>query len=123
MNLNENFPVTPSKMETLKKRIQDLRIDLSKIEESFTKGSGHGGQKINKTSNCVVLKYPSLNLVVKMQRERQRSLNRFLALRELVDQIEIEISPKTSVRLKEIEKLRKQKARRFRRHESKLLGI
>jgi len=122
MNLNENFPVSQHKIEELKKRILQLRINLSAIEEQFTRGTGHGGQKINKTSNCVILRYSQLELVVKMQQSRQRSLNRFLALRELVDQIEIKISPQTSQRLKEIEKIRKQKARRFRRHLNRKMG-
>ena len=85
------------------------------MEEQFTRAKGHGGQKVNKTSSAVILKYPPMELVVKMQRERSRSLNRFLALRELVDQIEIKISPATSQRLKEIGKIRKQKERRARR--------
>jgi len=48
---------------------------------------------------------------VRCQRERKRSLNRFLALREMVDEIELRISPETSERLKEIGKIRKRKAR------------
>ena len=119
MNLNENFPVSPGKIEELKNRIRRLGIDLSQIDEQFTKGGGKGGQKINKTSNRVVLRYAPLNLSVKMQKERQRSLNRFLALRELVDQIEMRISPELSARLKKIRKIRKQKARRERKSDTK----
>lgn len=115
MNLNENFPVSAGKIEELKQRIVRLQINLMDVQEQFTRGSGKGGQKVNKTSNCVVLSYPPLALTVKVQRERQRSLNRFLALRELVDQIEMRLSPQTSARLKEIEKIRKQKDRRRRR--------
>lgn len=115
MNLHESFPVTPAKIDDLKKRIVDLKIDLHLIEENFVKGGGKGGQKINKTSNAVLLRYAPLNLVVKVQRERQRSLNRFLALRELVDQIEMKVSPQTSERLKERGRIRKQKDRRLRR--------
>ncbi len=59
-----------------------------------------------------------MNLSVKMQESRQRSLNRFLALRELVDQIEIILSPGTSKRLKEMERIKKQKDRRRRRAKS-----
>lgn len=116
MNLNEKFPVSEAKLAALKERILRLNIDLNKIEESFARGGGKGGQKINKTSSRVILKYAEL--IVSVQRERQRSLNRFLALRELVDQIEMKVSPETSARLKEIEKIRKQKKRRERRHEN-----
>lgn len=111
MQLNEDFGVTPAKLADLKARILRLAIDLSKVEETFSRGGGKGGQKINKTSSRVQLRYPPLDLRVACQRERKRSLNRFLALRELVDQIEMEVSPETSERLKEFERLRKNKAR------------
>ena len=111
MNFTEFSEITPAKVTALKARIARLGIDLKLIDEQFIRGSGHGGQKINKTSNKVQLKYPPLGLVVRCQRERKRSLNRFLALRELVDEIEVRISPETSGRLKEIEKIRKRKAR------------
>lgn len=119
MNLNERFDVTPGKVEALLERIQRLKIDPAVIEEGFTRGSGKGGQKINKTSNCVQLHYPPLDISVRCQRERKRTINRFLALRELVDRIEINVSPETSARLKEIGKLRKRKARRQERAQEK----
>jgi len=119
VNLNERFDVTPGKVEALLERIQRLKIDPAVIEEGFTRGSGKGGQKINKTSNCVQLHYPPLDISVRCQRERKRTINRFLALRELVDRIEINVSPETSARLKEIGKLRKRKARRQERAQEK----
>ena len=111
MNFNEFSEITPAKVEALKARIARLGIDLRLVDEQFIRGSGNGGQKINKTSNAVQLRYPALGLVVRCQRERKRSLNRFLALRELVDEIEVRISPETSERLKEIERIRRRKAR------------
>lgn len=96
-------------------RIQRLKIDPAAIEEMFSRGGGKGGQKINKTSNCVQLHYPPLDISVRCQRERKRTINRFLALRELVDRIEMAVSPDTSQRLKEIERLRKRKSRRHER--------
>ncbi len=115
MNFTEFTSITPAKTEALKARIARLGIDLRLIEEQFIKGGGKGGQKINKTSSTVLLKYPPLGLIVRCQRERRRSLNRFLALREMVDEIELKISPETSRRLKEIERLRKRKAGRRRK--------
>ena len=115
MNLNEKFPVSEGKVNQLLERIKRLGVDVGKVEEQFTRGGGKGGQKINKTSNCVILAYSPMDIAVRMQKERRRSINRFLALREIVDQIEMKISPQTSARLKEIEKIRKQKDRRARR--------
>ena len=115
MNLNEAFPVSPEKLSALLDRIRRLAINPALIEESFSAGGGKGGQKINKTANAVTLHYEPLGLIVRCQRERQRSLNRFLALRELVDEIELRISPATSARLAEQRRIRRQKDRRRRR--------
>ncbi len=86
MNFPRGAAVTPAKLDALRARIARLGIDLPAIQEKFVKGGGKGGQKINKTSNAVVLSY--LGFVVKVQWERSRELNRFLALRELVDRVE-----------------------------------
>ncbi len=83
--------VKKEKIDEIVKKIKELGIDLSDVEEQFIKGGGKGGQKINKTANAVVLKYLPLNIVVRSQRERSLGVNRFLALRELVERIENEI--------------------------------
>ena len=119
MRLNEDFGVAPGKLEELKARIVRLHIDLLLIEENFSRGGGKGGQKVNKTSNRVQLSYPPLEIRVACQRERKRSLNRFLALRELVDQAEMKISPETSERLQEMDRVRRRKARAHARSSDK----
>ncbi|KAI9149243.1 peptide chain release factor-like protein [Paramyrothecium foliicola] len=48
----------------------------SEIEESYLKGSGPGGQKINKTNSAVQLKHIPTGIVVKSQATRSRSQNR-----------------------------------------------
>ena len=119
MELRENFGVAPAKLQDVLSRMKRLGVDASVIAESFSRGGGPGGQKINKTSNCVRLSYAPLGLAVRMQRERSRSLNRFLALRELVDQIEMKLSPRTSRKLREIARQRRRKARSRRRSAAK----
>jgi len=55
------------------------------------KGSGPGGQKINKTSSAVQLKHTPTGLVLKVQATRSRSQNRKIArvmLAERVEEIE-----------------------------------
>ena len=45
-----------TQVEALFQRIDALQIDLTKdVDEKFIRGSGAGGQKINKTSNNVQL--------------------------------------------------------------------
>jgi protein subunit release factor B len=116
MKFPSDSPVTAAKLKALRKRIQELAVDLAHVDERFIKAGGPGGQKVNKTSAGVQLRYAPLNLVVKWTRERSRALNRFLALRELLDEIEAKISPETSDRTREQEKVRKQKQRRRRRN-------
>ncbi|KAK0626868.1 RF-1 domain-containing protein [Immersiella caudata] len=55
----------------------------SEIEEAFLKGSGPGGQKINKTNSAVQLKHIPTGIVVKCQATRSRENNRKTA-RELL---------------------------------------
>ncbi len=115
MNLNERFNVSPGKVEALLSRIRRLAIDPAAIEEIFAKGGGPGGSKIQTTANAVHLRYAPLGIAVRCQETRNRSVNRFLALRELVDRIEIEVSPGTSERLRAIDRRRRAKARAGRR--------
>jgi protein subunit release factor B len=123
VNLTEGFDVSPAKVAELLARLAALRIDPEAIDEQFIRGGGPGGSKINKTSNCVLLRYPPLGLVVRCQRDRRRSVNRFLALRELVDQAEMAITPGSSARLKEIERKRRNKARAGRRARARHAGL
>ena len=109
------FGVGPGKVEALRERIGRLGVDLSKVDEKFIRGGGKGGQKINKTANCVQLSYEPMSLVVRCQRDRRRSVNRFLALRQLVDEIEFRVSPATSERGRRIEKIRATKAKARKR--------
>ena len=117
MRFPEDSPVTPAKRDALKARITALGIKLEAVEEQAIRGSGPGGQKVNKTSSGVRLHYKLGEelLVVKWARERSRSLNRFLALRELVDEVEVRVSPQTSSRLQKQAHIQQQKARVRRR--------
>lgn len=115
MNLNERFDVSPGKTEALLARLRALGIDAAAIDEDHVRGGGPGGSKINKTANCVMLRYEPLGIVVRCQRDRRRTVNRFLALRDLVDRAEMALSPSTSARLRNIDRLRAGKARAGRR--------
>ncbi len=117
MRFPDDAPVTPRKREQLRGRMTTLGIDLGRVDEQAIRASGPGGQKVNKTSSGVLLRYTlgAEQLVVKWTRDRHHSLNRFLALRELVDAIALRVSPGTSERLRERAKRRKKKDRARRR--------
>ena len=115
MRFPSDAPITSAKLDALRERIARLGINLNLVGEQFIRSGGPGGQKVNKTESGVRLSYPPLGLAVKWTCERSRALNRFLALRELVDEIEACVSPETSRRLHEMDRIRKQKDRRRRR--------
>ena len=80
------------------------------IEEAFLKGSGPGGQKINKTSSAVQLKHLPTGLVVKSQATRSRSQNRKISRRILAEKLEqTEKGPESRIGVK-AEIKRKKKA-------------
>jgi protein subunit release factor B len=108
-------PITQEKLAALEQRMSDLGIREGDLLEKFVRGSGSGGQKINKTSNCVFLKHLPSGVCIKCQMDRSRELNRFLARRELCDQLEAIREGRTVARTQAIEKMRRQKRQRSRR--------
>jgi len=82
--------------------------------EKFVRGSGAGGQKINKTSNCVFLKHLPTGVCIKCQMDRSREMNRFLARRELCLQLEAIREGRAIAKTQAIEKMRRQKRPRSR---------
>ncbi len=111
VNIHHDFGVTAGKLAAVIEKLNRLSVAPALIEERFSRGGGKGGQKVNKSANRVQLSYPPLGLAVSCQASRSLALNRFLALRELADEIEMKLSPKTSPRLAERRRIQKRKAR------------
>ena len=108
------FPVSEEKNRWLREKMEALGIREKDIEEKFIRSSGSGGQKVNKTSTCVYLKHIPTGVEVKCMRERNQSLNRFLARRELVLRIEKlsgQLTPEDII----LERVRRQKSKREKR--------
>lgn len=108
-------PISTEKHADLQRRMAALGIVEADLLEKFVRGSGAGGQKINKTSNCVFLKHLPSGVCIKCQMDRSRELNRFLARRELCEQLESIRDGKATAKTQAIEKMRRQKRRRSRR--------
>ncbi|HVW22354.1 MAG TPA: peptide chain release factor-like protein [Opitutaceae bacterium] len=64
-------------------RLQTLGARPEEVEERFVRGSGPGGQKINKTSSTVWLRHRPTGTEVRCQRERSQAANREEAWWEL----------------------------------------
>ncbi|KAI5253450.1 hypothetical protein E4T42_02893 [Aureobasidium subglaciale] len=82
----------------------------SDITEAFLKGTGPGGQKINKTSSAVQLKHLPTGIVIKCQETRSRSQNRKIARRILAERIEVLVMGHDSRAAIKAEREKKKKA-------------
>jgi len=116
------FKVSKEKEKALFERMHRLGISEDDLEESFVRASGPGGQKVNKTSTCVFIRHTPTGLSVKCQRERFRSVNRFLARRLLLDNIERMQKGMINMERERIEKIRRQKRKRSKRAKEKILA-
>jgi len=72
---------------SLQRRFVSLGVRPEEVEERFIRGSGAGGQKINKTSSTVWLRHAPTGIEVRCQRERSQTVNRLLAWTELADKL------------------------------------
>ena len=72
-------------------RLTALGISVADVEERFVRGSGPGGQKINKTSSTVWLRHRPTGIEVRCQRERSQTANRELAWQELCGKLEARV--------------------------------
>ncbi len=100
---------------------EELGLKPEDVDEQFTRGTGKGGQKMNKTSSVVQLKHLPSGIEVKVQRHREQSKNRLSAWKLLVLKLEDQIKGKESKHAKAIFKIQKQKQRRSRKAKEKML--
>ena len=92
--------------------------------ESYVRGSGPGGQKVNKTSNKVVLRHIPTNIIVQCQETRSLSDNRRIARKILAEKVDVFVNGGSSrTVLKEgiaIKKKKKGEDKKRRNREKKL---
>lgn len=94
--------------DSLAARMRHLRIHEEDLQEDFVRGTGPGGQKINKTSSTVVLRHLPTGIEVRCQRERSQAQNRQVARTELCDRIEAAQAQERLTAQNEREKARRQ---------------
>ncbi len=80
--------VRPDKVQALRERMAALYIAKRDLQEQFVLSGGRGGQKLQKTRNCVVLKHSRSGFIIRFEKERSREPNRYLARRMLFERLE-----------------------------------
>jgi len=70
------------------RRLAALHVRVEDVDERFVRGTGPGGQKINKTSSTVWLRHKSTGVEVRCQSGRSQTANRETAWTELCDRLE-----------------------------------
>jgi peptide chain release factor len=103
-------------------KARELKVFPEDIREQFVRGSGKGGQKVNKTSSTVLLKHVPTGIEVRCQKHREQSNNRISAYKLLILKIEEKVKGARSERAKKIFKLKKQKQKRSKRAKEKMLA-
>jgi len=87
------------------------QIAEDELTETFVRGSGPGGQKINKTSNRVVLVHNPTQLRVEVQDTRELQQNRKIARRRLREKLDEFLNGKQSKAATAAEKAASKKAK------------
>jgi protein subunit release factor B len=115
------FPVSLEKQKQLEDKMARLGVREEDLIEDFVKGSGAGGQKINKTSMAVSLRHEISGISVRCQESRSQALNRFFARRLLCEKLEEKLLGHASSERQRQEKIRRQKRKRSKRAKEKML--
>ncbi|EDO37676.1 predicted protein, partial [Nematostella vectensis] len=89
-----------------------VKLQEEDIEERFVKGWGKGGQKVNKTNNCVELRHVPTGIC---HQTRSLTRNRSIARELLLNQLDQLYNGKDSKAAIQIAKIKKRKATYARR--------
>ncbi|CAL1535168.1 unnamed protein product [Lymnaea stagnalis] len=92
------------------------------LEEMYVRGSGPGGQSVNQTSNCVVLKHKPTGIVVKCHETRSLEENKKIARRKLEEKIDLHLQGDKSF-LSQVEEDSRQNKQEKKRRANKRLAL
>ena len=101
--------ISNEKRKKLKEDLEAHGVKESDISEAFARAGGAGGQKVDKTSVAVQIRYKEFK--VSNSRSRSREDNRYFARKDLLELIKQAKGIKTK-KVLEINKRMKQKKRR-----------
>ncbi|KKZ66615.1 hypothetical protein EMCG_07729 [[Emmonsia] crescens] len=95
------------------------KLDLSEVTGSYLKGTGPGGQAINKTNSAVQLIHKPTGIVVKSQATRSRTQNQKIAMGILAEKVELQLKGEKSRTAIKAETKKKRKASRDKKTKRK----
>ena len=101
--MGKELPVS----EELFLRMRRAKVYDRDLVERFIRGSGPGGQKVNKTSSCVQLRHIVSGIEVKCQESRSLMANRVQARNLICSIIEDRERKRKEQRKSELEKIRR----------------
>jgi len=90
-------------------RLTALGVKPGEVEERFVRGTGPGGQKINKVSSTVTLHHRASGIEIRRQQERSQLANRRLAWLGLCEKLERRRNEARAMALAAREKERRRK--------------
>ncbi|RJE23002.1 peptidyl-tRNA hydrolase domain protein [Aspergillus sclerotialis] len=100
-----------------------IKFNESHLTVSYLKGSGPGGQKINKTNSAVQLTHKPSGTVVKCQATRSRSQNKKIAEQLLADKVEQQERGDKSRAAIKADRARKKKASKVKKSKRKYRAL
>ena len=113
-------PADDDSIPNLQGRIRELQqtrpvLREEDVEEQFVRGTGAGGQKVNKTSSCVMLRHLPTGIVVRCQELRSQALNRARARELLREKLDWMVRGEASELAQRVAKIRARKRKRQQR--------
>ena len=103
------------------RRMRELGVLESDLEEDFARSGGPGGQHVNKVSTAVTLRHLPSGLRVTVQDSRSQAANRKLARERLLDVIERRRQDERAAERSRREKIRRQRSPRPRALKERIL--
>ncbi|GAB5590894.1 hypothetical protein Unana1_05794 [Umbelopsis nana] len=98
---------------------QKIVLNEDDLIETFVRGSGPGGQCINKRSNCVDLRHIPTGIRVQCQQTRSLAQNRGIARKILLSKLDDQVNGNLSKNAVKAKKIAKAKKRQMKRAKEK----
>lgn len=105
----------------LRARFVLLAVRPEDVEERFVRGTGAGGQKINKTSSTVALRHRPTGVEVRIQDERSQVQNRLRAWVALADKLEWRRAEAANAAQSEREQARRRNRQKSRGQKARMI--